>query len=230
LSHRSAAALWRIALRAHGPIEVTRTRGWRAPPGLTVHRGILPADEVGVIDGIPTTGLARTFLDLASVVPRNRVEKALGEAEVLTLTDKLSIRELIDRYPRRQGTAVLRSLVDSGAATQGVTRSALEDRFAALLDDADLPRPRFNADLQVRGRFLEVDCLWAEQRLIVELDGRAVHGTRRAFEKDRERDRLLLTDGWRVIRVTWRQLNDDAPAVIADLRRLLRKPDQAPTL
>jgi very-short-patch-repair endonuclease len=57
--------------------------------------------------------------------------------------------------------------------------------------------------------------------LVVELDGRASHGTRRAFEKDRERDRLLMAEGWRVVRVTWRQLRDDAPAVAADLRRLL---------
>jgi very-short-patch-repair endonuclease len=80
------------------------------------------------------------------------------------------------------------------------------------------------------GRFFEADCLWAEERIIVELDGRAVHGTRRAFEQDRERDRLLQSDGWRVVRVTWRQLRDDVPAVVSDLRRLLRKAAGAPTL
>jgi very-short-patch-repair endonuclease len=83
-------------------------------------------------------------------------------------------------------------------------------------------RPRRNAHLAVRGRFFEVDCLWTEQRLIVELDGRETHGTELAFEKDRERDRLLLVEGWRVTRITWRQLRDDGPALIADLRRLLR--------
>ncbi len=57
--------------------------------------------------------------------------------------------------------------------------------------------------------------------MIVELDGRSTHGTALAFEKDRERDRLLLTDGWRVIRLTWRQLRDDPQGVAADLRALL---------
>ncbi len=92
-----------------------------------------------------------------------------------------------------------------------------------LLGATDLPPPRRNADVAVRGRFFEADCLWAKQRVIVELDGHATHGTGRAFEKDRERDRLLQSDGWRVIRITWRQMRDDAPAVIADLRRLLRE-------
>jgi very-short-patch-repair endonuclease len=91
-----------------------------------------------------------------------------------------------------------------------------------LLANTDLPRPRLNADVMVKGRFFEVDCLWGEQQLVVELDGRHVHGTNMAFEKDRERDRLLLVEGWRVTRITWRQLRDEAPAVIDDLRRLLR--------
>jgi very-short-patch-repair endonuclease len=56
---------------------------------------------------------------------------------------------------------------------------------------------------------------------MVELDGYAVHGTRRSFEGDRERDRLLQARGWRVIRLTWRQLRDDPAAVARDLRVLL---------
>jgi very-short-patch-repair endonuclease len=65
---------------------------------------------------------------------------------------------------------------------------------------------------------------------IVELDGRAAHGTDRAFERDREKDRLLLVDGWRVVRITWRQLHDEAAAVVVDLRSLLREQARAPTL
>ena len=51
-----------------------------------------------------------------------------------------------------------------------------------------------------------------------------------AFEKDRERDRLLLVEGWRVTRITWRQLRDDAPAVIADLSPALPAPDSGSLL
>jgi very-short-patch-repair endonuclease len=90
-----------------------------------------------------------------------------------------------------------------------------------LLDSHGLPRPRFNADISIGGRFVNVDCLWQEEHLIVELDGRAVHGTPKAFEEDRERDRLLVADGWRVMRVTWRQLRDRSDAIAADLHRAL---------
>jgi very-short-patch-repair endonuclease len=60
-----------------------------------------------------------------------------------------------------------------------------------------------------------------DRRVVIELDGHASHGTRLAFERDRERDRILTAAGWRVVRVTWRQLHDDAERLAADLRRLV---------
>jgi very-short-patch-repair endonuclease len=131
---------------------------------------------------------------------------------------------LLDRYPRRRGSAALRALLRDRMPARGVTRNDFEDGFRALIEANGLPLPRFNADLAVGSRLFEVDCLWAEAGLIVELDGAAVHLTARAFEADRERDRLLLVDGWRVARVTWRQLRDRPDQVLADLQRLLEAP------
>ncbi len=182
------------------------------------------------MNGIPVTSVSRTLLDLAGVLTRRQLERALNEAEVLRLTDKLSVPDLLERYPRRGGSAVLRAVFRDRTVMRGITRRELERRFQVVLDGAELPRPRLNAHLSAQGRFFEVDCLWAEQRLIAELDGWEAHGTDLAFEKDRERDRLLLVEGWRVIRVTWRQLRDDAPAVVADLRSLLRGERRPPTL
>jgi hypothetical protein len=62
----------------------------------------------------------------------------------------------------------------------------------------------------------------ARDRLLVELDGFASHATRRGFERDRARDRALQTAGWRVVRITWRQLHDSAGEVAADLESLLK--------
>jgi very-short-patch-repair endonuclease len=223
LSHRAAGRLWGITPRSTAPPEVSRPGDFRSRRGIVAHRSPVSDDEASRVNGIPVTSISRTLLDLAAVLTKRQLEQALNEAEVLRLTGRLSLPELLERYPRRRGSAVLRALLRDGGAERGVTRSKLERRFQAVLASTDLPRPRLNAHVSVQGRFFEVDCLWAEQRLIVELDGREAHGTDLAFEKDRERDRLLLVEGWRVTRVTWRQLRDDAPAVIADLRRLLRR-------
>ena len=223
LSHRSAGQLWQIVPATEVWPELTRSTTFRSRSSIRGHHSPLPLDEITCIAGIPVTSVSRTLLDLACVLTRHQLERALNEAEVLGLTDKLSVPALLERYPRRRGSAVLRALFQDRAAVRGITRGELERRFQVAIASADLPLPRLNAHLSVQGRFFEVDCLWAEQRLIVELDGQESHGTELAFEKDRERDRLLLVAGWRVARVTWRQLRDDAPAVIADLSRLLRE-------
>ncbi|HEY7949957.1 MAG TPA: DUF559 domain-containing protein [Solirubrobacterales bacterium] len=222
LSHRSASALWRILPPKPILPEVTRATRCQARSGLVSHSGMLKPDEVRCVDGIPVTSPPRTVFDVAASSALGELERALNEMEAHGITDELSIPDLLERYPRKRGAAKLRVLLDDEAAVRGVPRKVLEERFASLLDSTDLPRPRRNADVAAGGGLFEADCLWAEQRLVVELDGRATHGTRRAFERDRERDRLLQADGWRVVRITWRQLRDDAPAVLADLRRLLR--------
>jgi very-short-patch-repair endonuclease len=220
LSHRSAGQLWRLVLPTPIEIEVTRPRKFRGLTGIRGHQSVLPADEVGTQLGIPVTSAPRTQFDLASVLDRHQVGNSFNEMEVRRLTDPLSVVDLIERYPGHRGVATLRAVLADGAAPT-VTRRGLEERFAALLEADGLPRPRFNATLPLRGRLLEVDCMWPAQRLIVELDGRDVHGTKRAFESDRQRDRSLLAEGWRSTRVTWRQLEGEAVEVVADLRRLL---------
>lgn len=229
LSHRSAGSLWRILPLMSIVPEVTKaTRCER--PDLKAHRAALRADEITCLEGIPVTSPPRTILDIAALSTLRQLERALNEMEVRGITDKLSVQDLLERYPRKRGTAKLRSLFADEAVLRGITREEFEKRFAAVLAGTDLPQPRRNAHLAVDGRFFEVDCLWAEQRLIVELDGRATHGTPLAFERDKERDRRLMVEGWQVMRITWRQLHDERTRVVADLRILLRKGSRAPTL
>jgi very-short-patch-repair endonuclease len=221
LSHRSAGELWEIAPRSGRAIEVTRvTSAWRRG-SLIAHQSSIPEDERTLVDGIPVTTVPRTVLDFAGLAQRRQVERMLNEMEVRQLTDRLSIPDLLTRYPRRRGTAVLRELLGADVETGGVTRNDFEELFVRLIDGHGLHRPRFNADIAVAGRFVCADCLWWQERLIVELDGRAVHGTRQAFESDRERDRLLMVDGWMVMRITWRQLRTQQSAIVSDLRKAL---------
>jgi hypothetical protein len=221
LSHRSAAEAWGLLASGRRRPEVIARAGRRAGPGVEVHHCALEEDERTALNAIPVTTVSRTLLDLAAVVPRQRLERALREAEVRRLGDSASLEVLLERHPRRRGTATVRSVLASGRIGDGVTRSKLEERFGAFLDDAALPRPLLNVHVEIPGRLIECDCLWRTERLIVELDGHAIHGRRAAFEDDRARDRALHAAGWRVVRVTWRQLDREATALAADLRALL---------
>ena len=119
------------------------------------------------------------------------------------------------RYP------AIRAILAAGAVGTTFTRSELEERFLRFVAHQGLPRPELNVPIALRGGFVEVDCVWRRARLIAELDGRAVHGTAAAFERDRSRDRALSAAGWRVVRITWRQLSEVPRELAADIGVLL---------
>jgi len=223
LSNQAAGAVWSLIAYSGRP-HVTVPRWKRPQVGITWHISPLPPDEVTRLDGIPITTVARTLLDLAVVLDRHRLAKAINEAEVRGLSDRLSLPALLERYPRRRGTTKLRAILADNRIGLDIPRNHLEIEFLSLVDKHRLPRPEVNAWLTVGDRSFEVDCLWRAVRLIVELDGRAVHGTTAAFETDRQRDRILLANGWRVMRVTWRQLINDPAGVARDVRAALGAP------
>ncbi len=127
---------------------------------------------------------------------------------------------LLERHDRRRGTASLKAAVREGLRPL-VTKSELERSFLALVERAGLPLPDTNVWLDVGGDPIEVDCVWREARVIVELDSRAWHLTTEAFERDRERDRRAQAAGWRPIRITDRALTREPAAAIAVVEALL---------
>jgi very-short-patch-repair endonuclease len=227
LSHQSAAALWLIRETARGRIDVTVPVTRRPRMTIHIHEARLPVDELTTTQRIPVTTPARTLLDLAAVVSHEALEKAINEAERLHLASTTSLADLLHRHHRRPGTPAIQRILDAGFVGVTVTKSKLEDDFLAFLDNHGLPRPDVNPNMPIDGRWKMPDCVWRAASLIVELDGYETHGTRSAFENDRARDRALQVAGWRVVRVTWRQLHERPAVIASQLRTLLSSPAQS---
>ncbi len=240
LSHFAAAELWRLrrpgsqsvaaaGTRAAGPppidVTVPARAGRRSRPGLVIHRAtsLLP-DERTIHCRIPVTTPVRTLLDLATVLPRRQLERAVDEAESLRLCQPADLDAVIQAHAGRAGAGALGELLHSHTPGSTVTRSELEERFLALCRKHRLPQPAVNVPLLD----YVVDFLWPDPRLVAELDGHATHGTRRAFQADRDRDGRLIVAGYRVLRFTWWDVTR-RPAVVADrIRRLLHAPRLPP--
>jgi Transcriptional regulator, AbiEi antitoxin/Protein of unknown function (DUF559) len=216
LSHRSAADLWGIRRTSSPRIEVTAPRGRKGPAGITVHRSrVVHLDDRTAVDAIAVTSVARTLVDLADVLSLRALERAINEAELLGLFDLAALDRTLERLPNRGGRGRLRRALALYLPTAPFTRSQVERDFIRLCADHGLPQP--SANLAIAGE--EVDLIWTDARLIVEIDGTAVHGTTRAFHEDRRRDRALATRGFQVVRVTEHDLVDDA-ALAADMKAL----------
>jgi Transcriptional regulator, AbiEi antitoxin len=221
VSHRSAAELWGLIDGFTVPIHVTVPSARRDRSGLRFHRSVLAADEHTTVEGIPVTTVPRTLLDCARDMSARRIERMINQADVLRLHDRLSLHDLLVRYPGRSGSRALSEALRRRNAGRTVTRSELEERFLELVDEIGLPRPEINASFELDGQLIEIDALWRAERVVVELDSRQFHDTPLTFERDRRRDRKLVAARWRPVRITWRQLHEEPSAVARDLKRLL---------
>ncbi len=216
VSHRSAALLWELVESAPGAVDVTAPAA-RRRRGVATHRSrAMTGQDVTRQRGIPVTSPARTLVDLADVLDDRRLARAVNEAQLRRLVRPGEIAVALDRASGRRAITRLRAFTERADAP---TRSVLEDAFLAFVDRHDLPRPSVNRT--VAG--LEVDMLWSEQRLIVELDGHASHDRPATFEADRERDAELVAAGFRVLRVTWRRLREYPDREAARLAMLLTR-------
>jgi very-short-patch-repair endonuclease len=215
ISHRAAGAVWELGPRRGELVEVTLKAGHRrAQPGIVVHQSELAPDEVTDAGGLRVTSPARTLLDLAATLPPHELERAVNEAQVLRIVTAAAVGALLARTPRHRGAAAVRAAFGEGPA---VTRSELERRMRALAYRIGVPQPR----TQARVLGFTVDFLWPDERVVVETDGFASHGTRMRFESDRARDAALQAAGYRVLRFTWRQLVETPEIVAARLAVLL---------
>lgn len=213
----SAGALWQLVEAAPEQPELTVVgRSSHPVTGVTVHRiAAIDRRDVAWLRGLPVTSPARTIVDLAGRLSTLDLESAIAAALNLGLTTIPQIRAAMARAPRSRGIARLRALLDRGGFAR--TRSGYERKLLEMITAAGLPRPLTSH--RIEGH--EVDMCWPDRRLVLEFDGFKFHADRRAFERDRRRDQDLVAAGYRVIRVTARQLEQEPLAVIARLASAL---------
>jgi hypothetical protein len=142
-------------------------------------------DQTRTHFAIPVTSVNRTLLDLSLTLGGRALERTFDEADRLAMIDFDELGRICAAAAGNPGTARIRKLAERRRLPHSETRSPLESRFLRFCRDRGLPIPAVN--VPVAG--YEVDCLWRDARLVVELDSWAHHGDRDSFEADRRRMR-----------------------------------------
>ena len=225
-SHRTAGGLQGLREDNSPKTDVSLPlQSARARPGINAHASpTLRPTDVTKRHGIPCTTVARTLLDLADVVPRRQLERALEQAEIMRVFDLDELQEVLAHANGRRGAGVLRDLLAELGDEPGLTDNDLEDRYLELCRAAGLPPPEVNRWIAIDdGPPLKADFVWTAKCLIVETDGWGSHGTRHRFESDRRRDQRARLAGWETVRFTRRQVLTDPDWVIATTAALLAR-------
>lgn len=220
-SHRLAARLHRLRGFANEGIDVLVHERFHhtARRGSSHTTSWLPAEHLTTVDGIPATTVARTLFDLAGISSPKRLragrpyvhEKRVARALDTAIGNGLPIAELAHVLATmgkrgRPGTTLTRELVAARTGGYTPTESELEDLVLAVLSAYDLPRPERQRPLGGDDLVGRVDFTYVGHDLVIEADGRPYHRALEDTDHDRWRDTELVAAGWRVIRVTWRDL------------------------
>lgn len=218
LACRSAAQLHGLltAKAYTGPIEILRPGHARRIPGVTVARG--RAARRLVVDGVPTTSVARTLVDLASVLDVHALEVAAEQAEFKRALDPRQVLTVIERWSGAPaGIGNLRAVLGDERLNASQAGSMLERRALAILLEAGLPRPRLQSRFVIGqpAKQIRVDMHWPQADLVAEIDG-PHHERPLARLRDAERDAGLRALGLTVLRISYRQI-EDKPASVAPL-------------
>lgn len=198
------------ALRLRGA-WVPERKGWHVRSGVRGGRGCRPYGPrppvTSVVDDLATA--YRCLLRCGTREDIVVVSDSLLHARLASLD---ALHAWAAAAPKRVRAAL--ELVD-GRAESG-TETMVRLRLRTL---------RIATRVQVRlAPGTRVDLLVGD-RLVIECDSREHHADTAAYEADRARDRRLLALGCIVMRVTYRQVHDDWPAIERDILAIVRRGD-----
>lgn len=221
LSYRSALEQYGVLPPSDGPIDVTVIGCCRrSRDGIRVHRTTrIAPEDLGTLDGLPITSPARALLDFADEATPRELAGAVNEAHVQQLTTPDELRAILQRTPGRRGAALLRATLDRHDGPD-TTHDGGEKLLQALLKRARLPKPTTNQRLNG----YEVDFLYEDAKLVIEIDSGKFHGTPAAVDRDRRKDAHLRRLGYTVLRYSYHQIADEPEAVIAEIAAHLSAP------
>ena len=218
------SALRKYELRRGGTyrIDVVAPRSIKPKKGIRLHRPLaLDALDTTELDGIPITTVAQTLLDVAAPAYRINVAKLLHEAEVQQLLDMRAVWAVLARQPNHPGA---RRLDRASREEVPLTRSDLEDAALSLFRSFSVPQPETNVWVSDGETLVEVDCLWREFGLIVEIDSARYHGTRWRRRQDAAKTAALRAQGWNVLRFWDVEINGTPAQVAAAILAAMSRP------
>ena len=155
-----------------------------------IHGATLPERDVVLVDGIRTTSLGRTVVDLACALPMDRAAAA-GDAALRLGADPAELTELLDEGGGRRGIAQARRAV---AFLDGRSESAGESVSRVQFHRYGIPKPDLQHDVfGPDGEFVgRSDFWWEQYNTLGEFDGKIKYG--RTLKPDQAVEDVLFDE------------------------------------
>ena len=223
-SHTSAAHLLHLPLQdPEVEVSIAVGRGI-ALRGVRGHRTrSLERTDTLVVRGIPTTSVARTLIDLASVLPTKKLEDLLDHVLANRLIPIGYLRQRLRALGSgRDGAASLTALLRQRPTGRRPRQSDAERELLQALRVAGVLSPCTQVPIRLEsGALAYPDLCYPEQRLIVEVDSYLHHSSLAEWEEDHLRNQGLVALRWRILPVTASEIHRNPAATAEKVRSAL---------
>lgn len=206
VSHRSAAALWRIPGFPPGPVELVTTTSRQSRAGIEVHRTKqLGKHETGWLGPFAVTTPTRTLVDLSAVAGPEVFEVAFHFCLYQGSASLARLRHAAQTHQGRgaRGAPLLREMLDLYSSCDRPPESPLEVRVSSLISRAKLPPPQRQYAVFAGGSNYRIDLAYPSARLAIEVDSYRWHSSRLSWDSDKLKIAALQAAGWNVVQATY---------------------------
>lgn len=201
---------------ARDTVQLVHAQSRYAPAGVCWTRRRVPSEHQVRVDGLRCPSARYLAVEAAARDSGALIERFLREGHITPSALPEVLPAFAASTAHAQRCRVVAGSIDN-------PWSGGERQLLALLRRHRITGWVANAELVLGALRCYPDVLFEAARVIVEFDGYAVHSKPEVYESDRRRQNLLVLGDYRVLRYTWKQLNDEPDVLIAQLRALLAR-------
>jgi very-short-patch-repair endonuclease len=202
-------------------VHVSVPRPHTAPTGKFVVGHVSSFDTSQAWNGVRLSPPARAWCELATTL---RLEDVVAAGDYLIhhelpLTSRQKLEQAASEWGQRAGCATLREAL---TLLSDRSESAQESALRVIILRSRLKGLAVNLPIRTSGGFnYRADLAFPEELVIVEYQSR-FHDNTKSFASDMTRKSRLEVDGWHVLEVNARDL-DDRAELVQRIRRVLKR-------
>lgn len=242
ISHTTAARLHELILPPwlSDSTDLHLSKPRRLPEtrrkGIVGHTLLVFPSEVATVDGLPISTRARTWLDMARLLPLAelvclgdqliRIPRPAFEQRDKPFSTPDEMRTMMGKHKNLQGIVRARAAMD---LMRIGADSAQESLMRLAMLDAGLPEPDLQITLWGRDAGPSADAGYRARRIAIQYDG-AHHLDELQRHSDNRRDHAFRDAGWTVLVFTQEDLADGFAGAVRQIKAALHKSWEDPTI
>ncbi|MET3921187.1 type IV toxin-antitoxin system AbiEi family antitoxin domain-containing protein [Arthrobacter sp. UYEF20] len=227
-SHTSAARLHRLYLwDVDGAIHLlqkVRPSNERHGKDVRCHTRPFAEQDITVVNGLRTTSLERTTADCAMML-HYRQALILTDHALRLGADPAVLQTMADALDGRRGIRTFRRVL---ATADPRSESPGETLTRELILRLRIRRPEPQLEVSSRAGRHRLDFAWKEEKVALEFDGKTKYfdyrSTAEVLFEERRREKALVEEGWRFVRIEWKHLFREQEFKSRPLRALADRP------